>query len=121
MKPELRGRGIGDLLRDYAEATRRAEEQELDADLRGRLASYRRFVQKQRLRIGDHPAALLPVAHAEPLDSPVQADARQQEAARKLGRPWLRRLNCPPSDINPSLLATIVVGDWVNGVSVFQW
>src|SRR5262249_4030840 len=65
-----------------------------------------------------HPAALLPVALAEPLDSPVRRDALLREASRRFGRPWLRRLHCPETDTNPALLATINVGSTVNAVSV---
>src|SRR5262245_45301230 len=109
MERELRGRGIGELIRDYSEAVRLADEHGLDEALRRRLAAYQRFIGKQRHRIGPHPAALSAVAHAQPLDCPVREAAVTRRAGGKLGRPWLRRLGCPPTDSNPALLATIVV------------
>src|SRR5262249_16706387 len=57
-------------------------------------------------RLGPHPAALLPVAHAEPLDSPVRRDAVAREADRRPGGPWLPRLHCPETETNPALLPT---------------
>jgi WD40 repeat protein len=119
MKCELRGRGIGELIRDYAEAARLADERGLDEALRRRLGAYQHFVGKQRHRVGPHPSALLPVAHAQPLDCPVRADASERERAHKLTRPWFRRLHSPETDYNPALLATIIVGQAVKTMSVF--
>src|SRR5262249_41212097 len=67
-----------------------------------------------------YPAALLPVAHAEPLDSLVHQEAAAREASRRFGQAWFRRLHCPETDPNPALLATISVGSGVHAVAVFQ-
>src|SRR5258708_38138 len=113
MRAALSGRSVSDLMRDYLYATRLAEELDLEPVECERLAAYQRFVEKQQHRIGPCPAALLPVAHGEPLDSLVRQDAVARETRRKLGQPWLRRLHCPETDTNPALLATIHVGQWV--------
>src|SRR5262245_13951115 len=120
MKAPLTGRPISELTRDYLEATRLADELGLDAARRARLAAYRRFVEKQQHRLGPFPAALLPVAHAEPLDSRVRQDAPARETARPPSRPWLRRLHCPDTDGNPALLATIDIGAPVDTAAVFE-
>src|SRR5437660_12233114 len=121
MSRQLTGRSISALIRDYLDATRLAQEHDLDPALRERLAGYVRFVQKQQHRLGPHPAALLPVAHAQPLNSAVRQDAVAREGSRKSGRPWFRLLHCPEDDTNPALLFTLHTGLMVNAVSVFVW
>src|SRR3954464_7986735 len=121
MTRELTGRHLGDVARDYLEAARAVEELDLGSALRERLAAYRRFVEKQQHRIGPYPAALLPVAHSEPLDSLVRQDVVEREARLKLGRRCLRRLHCSQTDIYPALLATMNIGSVVNAVAVFEW
>jgi WD40 repeat protein len=119
MKGRLRGRGIVELNRDYLEAVRRSQEAECGPAELERLRGYQAFVQREGHRLERHPAALLPVAHAEPRDSPVRGDALALEAAgARPPAPWLRLLNPPPTDLSPGLLHTFSghEGD-VNGVA----
>jgi len=104
------GRGLPDLNQDYAEVWARLDEAVRsgscdDVSLLDRLRVYRRFTERQGHRIGPYPHALLPIAHAEPLDSPVRADAVTLEASGKgPAPPWFRRLHPPPTDLNPALV-----------------
>jgi hypothetical protein len=105
MKRALSGRSIHDLNRDYIAAAALAGELELDPEAADRLGAYRRFIETQGHRIGRFPGSLLPVAHAQPRDSLVRAQAIDLEEKRRgPDRPWFRLLNPPPTDPNRALL-----------------
>src|SRR5579884_999942 len=109
----LQGRNVVELERDYQAASERLKD--LSKDAATRLRAYRRFVSKQSYKLNRYPGALLFLAHAEPMDSPVLADARQR-FNDGLDRPWLRLLHPPATDQNPAL-RVIDVGSKVNAVA----
>ena len=85
------GRNLPDLNRDYLEVWARLEQAVRagscdDVSLLDRLRVYRRFMERQGHRIGPYPHALLPIAHAEPLDSLVRADGGGAGGVRERSR-----------------------------------
>src|SRR5262245_46168658 len=106
----LTGRGVAELERDFLATIDRGND--LPRAAAERLRAYQAFVRKHSHHLARHPGALLALAHAQPLDNPVLADARQKSNAAP-DRPWLRLLNPPGTDQNPALLRTIEVGSQV--------
>ena len=110
----LTGRSVAELERDYAAVLERVRD--LPKDVAAKVRAYEEFVRKRSHHLSRHPSALLALAHAQPLDSPVLADARRRFNGGP-DRPWLRRLHPPEADQNPSLRRTINVGAGVNAVA----
>src|SRR5262249_59180034 len=84
-----------------------------------RLRAYEAFVRKHSHHLARHPGALFALAHAQPLDSRVLGDARQQFNDGP-HRPWLRLLNPPQTDRNPALVRTIEVGSVASAVAYLE-
>jgi WD40 repeat protein len=103
----LKGRSLAELQRDYLAALERGRD--LGNDLGETLRAYEGFVRKHSHALAARPEMLLPLAHAQPLDSPVLADARRKFNGGPAG-PWLRLLNPPETDQNPALVRTIIAG-----------
>src|SRR5262245_20458421 len=89
----LKGRTVIELERDYLAALERVYE--LPTDAVERLRAYHTFIRKHSHHLACYPAELLALAHAQPLDSSVLADVRQQ-FDHGPDRAWFRLLN-PPS------------------------
>ena len=107
----LQGRSVAELEGDYLAALARVKDWPKGAagGQVSRLRAYEAFVRKHSHHLARHPGALFALAHAQSLDSPVLADARQRFNDGP-DRPWLRLLHPPETDRNPALLRTIDVG-----------
>src|SRR4029077_12404157 len=102
------------------DAVARADEFDLDPELRKRLEACQLFVERNAHRLGPHPGALREVGLAEAEDSPVRQDVLAGLPAWKPRRPWFRRLHCPATQRNPALLRTIFVDSDVNSAALFE-
>ena len=115
-----RGRPVHDLIQDYLDVRDRSATRPLPRALACRLRGYCRFVTSQGHNLDGHPELALPLAVAQPEDSPVRADALALVArGRGTTRPWLYLMNPPPTDPNPALLRTLTGHTrWVLAVAV---
>jgi hypothetical protein len=117
----LQGRSVAELERDYLAALERLNDRPkgIAGEERAKLRAYEAFVRKHSHYLARHPGALFALAHAQPLDSPVLADARQRFNDGP-DRPWLRLLNPPETDRNPALLRTIDIGSEALAVACLE-
>jgi WD40 repeat protein len=117
----LQGRSVAELERGYLAALEWVKDWPKGGggEKAARLRAYEAFVRKHSHHLARHPAALLALAHAQALDSPVLADARQRFHDGP-DRPWLRLLHPPATDRNPALLRTIDVGSEVWAVACLE-
>ena len=95
------GRSVSELARDYAELVARCPPGLLPDDLAARLQGFHRFVHREGHHLARRPELLFPLAWAQPLDSPVRAEAVRREA-RGQGprRAWFRLLHAAPASLS---------------------
>ncbi len=110
----LAGRSVVQLEHDYQALLKQVRE--LPKDRAEKVRAYLAFVRKHSHLLALHPSALVALAHAQPLDSPVLQDARQRFNDGPHW-PWFRLLYPAERDRNPALLRTIQVGSEVHAVA----
>jgi hypothetical protein len=112
----MRGRDVGELLRDYQEALGR--KRELPKELVGRLEDYQRFIRTRSNVLRRDPAQLFAQGAAQPGDSAAGKDFRRlAKEGQGPERPWFRLRNVPETDPQRHQLLTIEVGAYVNAVA----
>ncbi len=112
----MRGRDVGELLRDYQEARRR--ERKSPKELAAKLADYERFIRTRSHVLRRDPAQLFAQGVAQPGDSVAGKDFRR--LAEEGRGPEVHGSGCgniPESDPQRGLLLTIEVGTAVHAVA----
>ena len=95
---------VFDLFADYG-AVLAVIERDSPQEQISQLRAFQKFIDRSTHVLVRYLATLLPLAHAQPLDSHVRDVALAEEASgRGPKRPWLRRLNPPSTDESPALL-----------------
>lgn len=109
---------VFDLLADYG-AVLAAPKSACPTEQIAQLRAFQKFIDRSTHVLVRYPATLLPLAHAQPLDSHVRDVALAEEASgRGPKRPWLRRLSPPPTDKTPALLRVLEGHtEWVTSVA----
>jgi WD40 repeat protein len=102
------GRPVHDLIRDYLDVLDRVAACPIPRARARALQGYYRFVSSQGHRLEGHPELTLPLAVAQPEDSPVRTDALTFVGqGRGPRRPWFCLMNPPATDLNPALRRTL--------------
>jgi WD40 repeat protein len=109
MTKDLIGPNVMDLERDYRDLLAVLEARGEAPEELARLREHHRFVERSAHHLGQTPAALWTLAHAEPENSTVRRGAVAFEGAgRKRGRPWFRLLNPLEQAMDAARLRTLV-------------